>query len=293
MNYQKKKHPLGYYIVDPLPSEKELSLYYQTYYHQSFAADYSEAELAVKRTECQMMLYALQKSTTDHSSQSQTLLELGCGEGFLMKEALQWDWKIQGVDFDDQGLKKHHPELAEHLFVGDLYDFIQQRSPEAPPFQFCVLKNVLEHVRDPIALLEQLKKLILPEGRLLITAPNDYSPLQLKLLELGLIEREHWWAPPDHLSYFNSHSLKQLFSHTGYQLHDLFASFPIDFFLMHPGSNYYKNPTNGPLAHQARIQLELLMAEAGLPALHQFAQALAGVNMGRNLMAIVSPVNIN
>src|SRR5690606_9143615 len=123
-------------------------------------------------------------------------------------------------------------------------------------------------------------------GSILLCVPNDYSPLQTYLLENKLVDSEYWWHPPDHLNYFNKSSLMRLLEHTGYRVKDVCSSFPIDFYLMHPNSNYYQNSENGKLAHKARLALESLMFAEGIDAYFHFCQALAGVNMGRNLIVL-------
>jgi 2-polyprenyl-3-methyl-5-hydroxy-6-metoxy-1,4-benzoquinol methylase len=39
-------------------------------------------------------------------------------------------------------------------------------------FDFIILKNVLEHVRDPENLISKLKKILVSGGKLVVTVPN-------------------------------------------------------------------------------------------------------------------------
>ena len=113
--------------------------------------------------------------------------------------------------------------------------------------------------------------------------PNDFSALQLAAREAGLIDRDFWVAPPQHLNYFNAASLPHLLERMGFEVRLAFASFPIDWFLMHPGSNYVADPAQGKPAHRARMALDLMMAARGLDPALGLAKALYACGMGRSL----------
>jgi hypothetical protein len=58
-------------------------------------------------------------------------------------------------------------------------------------------------------------------------------------------------------------------------------------FLFHPGSNYVLRREQGKAAHQARLTLDLLLAERGLGPYHRFCQAMSGCGIGRNVTVIL------
>jgi hypothetical protein len=144
-------------------------------------------------------------------------------------------------------------------------------------------------VLDPEALLARLPAILAPGGVVAITVPNDFSATQLRAKALGHIERDFWVAPPQHLNYFNSETLPRLLQRMGFEVLGGYASFPIDWFLFHPGSNYVRTPEAGKAAHQARLALDLVMAENGLAAFHGLAKALLACGSGRSLTLIARP----
>ena len=109
---------------------------------------------------------------------------------------------------------------------------------------------------DPLSLLTTLGRIALPPGVLAITVPNDFSPDPLTLAESGHIDRPFWVSLPDHLVYFNRESLQSAAEATGWACREILADFPIDWFLLHPGSNYVRDRSRGKDAHQARILFE-------------------------------------
>jgi hypothetical protein len=143
-------------------------------------------------------------------------------------------------------------------------------------------------VLDPEQLLQRLTRLIAPGGVCAITVPNDFSPLQLAARAAGQVDRDFWLAPPQHLNYFEAASLTAFLTRLGYETRLAYASFPIDWYLMHPGSNYIADPAAGKPAHQARMAIDLMLAERGMPAYLALGQALFGAGAGRSLTVIAA-----
>ncbi|MDJ0616483.1 MAG: class I SAM-dependent methyltransferase [Calothrix sp. MO_192.B10] len=297
-NFQKVKQPLGYVTVEPKPTLEELENYYQTTYYQDsfivnntgYETEYNEKEIAHRHLYSDMIIYSLEQSCSKELSSSNIrFLEVGCGEGFLLSRAAVKGWDVQGIDFNNYAINKFNPSMANKVEFGDVYNILDKMILSSDQtFDFCVMQNVLEHVIDPKKLLQKLRNILSPKGVIMFIVPNDYSPLQMKALELGIISEETWWSPPDHLSYFNIQNGIAFVEDLGFKVKDIFSTFPVDIFLFHPESNYYKNRERGADAHRARIQIELLMAEAGIDKYLAFCRSLAGCGIGRNFALVIA-----
>ncbi|NEQ36716.1 MAG: class I SAM-dependent methyltransferase [Okeania sp. SIO3I5] len=293
--FKKVKTPLGYIRVQPMPTKEELQLFYSQQYYQDeeslrqtgYEQSYDREEIAYRNLHSDLIIYALQNYCPNLIPSQVSFLEVGCGEGFLLSRAAERGWNVQGIDFSSYAIARFNPDMAERVTFGDAYKILEELFSSGKSFDFCVMQNVLEHVIDPEQLLQNIKKIIKPGGAILFIVPNDYSPLQMKALELGLIEEETWWSPPAHLSYFNIENCQEFVKSLGFKVIDVFSTFPVDIFLFHPESNYYKNRERGKDAHRARIRLELMMAEAGMDKYYAFCKSLAGVGMGRNFGLII------
>jgi hypothetical protein len=68
----------------------------------------------------------------------------------------------------------------------------------------------------------------------------------------------------------------------------MLADFPIDWFLMHPKTNYILDPTLGREAHHSRIALEAIIAQHPLMAVNRFYRAMADIGMGRDITAFLA-----
>jgi len=293
INYRKTKNNYGSITVDPLPSPEELIRFYADIYYQenasnSYAIDYPDDELKQRRLRAELMMHSIQKANSGRKAEG-PFLEVGCGEGFVLQAAQDKGYDIHGIDFSDYGLKKLHPELEQKVEFGDAYQILDKYISNKRQFRFCVMQNVLEHVIDPAVLLKNIRNILLEDGMVLATVPNDYSRLQEKALDTGNVDKEYWFLPPQHLHYFNVDTINDFADYCGYEVVDSYADFPIDFFVFHPGSNYVKNKDNGGAAHSARLTLDLLLAERGMESYYRFYQSLSACGMGRNVTVLMRP----
>jgi hypothetical protein len=122
---------------------------------------------------------------------------------------------------------------------------------------------------------------------LLITLPNDFSELQDLAMQLGHIQKEFWFAPPDHLYYFNTKNIVPFVHDLGFEIVDMYSSYPVDFFLFHPGSNYINDKKQGKAAHFARIHIDMLMSKSGIPHLLDLYRCMAKCGVGRDFTVIL------
>lgn len=286
-----KRHDLGFLELARKPSPPELKSYYADLYYQteqgSYRKNYSKAEHALidlKIAQRASLVADLRQSQTPG-----TMLDVGCGEGFTLAWFEREGWSVEGIDHSMVGLNAFHPHLLPILATGDLFDLLRQRIEGGRQYDLVWLNNVLEHVADPITLLQALRGLIADGGMLVVTVPNDGSRFQESMLQNGDIPDRFWIAIPDHLAYFTAESLTNTAEATGWTCRDIIGDFPIDFFLLHEGSNYVRDRAKGPAAHQARIRMELLLGEKPHDEVNAFYRALAKVGLGRNLTVFLTP----
>jgi SAM-dependent methyltransferase len=157
-------------------------------------------------------------------------------------------------------------------------------------FDLVILQNALEHAPNPEELLSNLNKIISDRGCMFLQVPNDYSPMQMLAMNQKRIDREHWFAPPQHLSFFNMETLRSLLDDMGFEVLDFFADFPIEIFLWGGEKNYTQDKSLGRYAHQARISLDLLFSETGMENYIDFYRAACRVGFCRNMIVLARPV---
>ena len=278
----------GWFSIEPMPSVEALREFYAGVYFQnpqstSYATTYDPLELKYRALRCRLLLKALAQQGNESSG---TLLDVGAGEGFLMAEAAASGLTVLGIDFSEAGIQRCHPQLRSQLMVGGVEESLATLAHQNTRVTVCTALNVIEHVIDPISTVKAMREVLAPGGIMALTVPNDFSDLQKHLVASGQVSHEYWLAPPQHLHYFNTHSIQAFCRHAGLVVVDAYADFPIELFLLHPASNYVDAPAAGAAAHKARITAELLMAETGLENLLALNRSLFKVGIGRALTVL-------
>jgi ubiquinone/menaquinone biosynthesis C-methylase UbiE len=119
---------------------------------------------AIERRRLHYIRNALAPTESDH------LLEVGCAAGYVLREMPEA--KITAVDVSEVMLSKARRNLRGYratFLRGELADF---NLPDAS-FDKIICSEMLEHTVDPAGILAELRRLLKPGGRAVITFPND------------------------------------------------------------------------------------------------------------------------
>lgn len=286
--YIKKTTPQGFITTSPLPTKEELQNYYRDKYYQApknitYQTEYPQIELEYKKLRCDMLVTAIQQNGIKKGK----FLDIGTGEGFLLQSAFDFNFEVTGIDYSSFGVEKFHPNFSNNLISGDIFEELNKLVDAGDLFNVISSVNVLEHVLDPFDFLLIIKRILKPEGILSITVPNDFSTIQDLLMKRGMIDREFWFVPPEHIQYFNNKNLITFCESMGYKVIDSFSDFPIDLFLLHPESNYVMERSKGSSAHTSRMEVDLLMAQSGMEKYLNLYRALFQVGLGRNITVLL------
>lgn len=101
------------------------------------------------------------------------VLDYGCGDGALAGLLAKQGAHVTGVDPNQVGLALAQREFSRRKLEGTFVS-----SPEELPNQFfdrIVCTEVLEHVVDPESILEDIRRLLRPNGIVVITTPIRLS----------------------------------------------------------------------------------------------------------------------
>jgi len=124
--------------------------------------------------------------------------EIGAGSGALAR--------LLRTRFDYRGFEPGGGNAA--LNISEAF-FTPDR-----PVDAIVLDNVIEHVLDPVGLLEQSASALTDGGVAVVVVPNRRD---LRRFHPGWRRARHW-IPPDHINYFGLSDLGRIFGQLGLQI---------------------------------------------------------------------------
>src|SRR3546814_8532634 len=101
------------------------------------------------------------------------MIYVGCGEGVSLEFFRNAGWVVRGLDFSAAGVESKNPGCRDALVVGDVFSLLQKEIEAGEKYDTVWLQNVLEHVIDPVDLLQSLRRLVTEKGLAVVTVPND------------------------------------------------------------------------------------------------------------------------
>jgi GT2 family glycosyltransferase/SAM-dependent methyltransferase len=150
---------------------------------------------------------------------SGSVLELGVATGyfsrFLRKKL---DCVVDGVEIDPAMAEEAKP-WCRKLLVGDLEEVCLSEHFPKRSYDHVVCADVLEHLRDPAYVLEQLPDLLNGTGNVLISIPNiAYAGLIFELISGGFSYRDEGLLDRTHLRFFTKTSFLDLLQALSYTI---------------------------------------------------------------------------
>lgn len=206
------------------------------------------------------------------------ILDIGSGPGLFLLRGKERGWGTLGIEPSRQAAA-----YARSLGLEIRNEFLTSETQGLGTFDVIHMSAVLEHIADPVGMLEIAFRLLEPGGLICVVVPNDYSPFQNALRDACCFHP--WWlAPPHHINYFEPASLQRALTRTGFMVADLSTTFPIDIFLL-MGDDYTKDPGLGRQCHGRRKAFEFSLEKAGLTSLRRkLYGCLIEHNIGREIV---------
>jgi SAM-dependent methyltransferase len=133
------------------------------------------------------------RDVTRHFAPEARLLDIGCGTGWLAEHFPNWS----GIDGSPDAVERGR-QRGRDISLGDVdtpLPFVDES------FDGVVLKDLLEHVDDPVALVREARRVLVPGGTVFASSPDA----------------QRWvWNDYTHKRPFTRKAYKMLFSDNGF-----------------------------------------------------------------------------
>jgi len=178
--------------------------YRQSSYYEGGACGYADTSYTAQEAALRATFQRLLHNLTKHGLTGGDLLEIGCGYGYLLDEARPFFNRRVGTEFSPDAAEIARATDAE-VFIGG----IEQISPERK-FDCVVAIQVVEHVYQPLAFIQQLASHTKLGGHVVVATPDIGG-----ILRKAMGRRWPSFKAPEHVLYFDFSTLSSLIYQAG------------------------------------------------------------------------------
>jgi 2-polyprenyl-3-methyl-5-hydroxy-6-metoxy-1,4-benzoquinol methylase len=196
-------------FIHPVPVEQLKKIYPANYY--SFV---NKPKNFVVRLKEWLDKRFFKKILKQLPAQQINVLDIGGGTGWMLDILKNTDKRIgitQIVDIDDKA-GSIAEEKGHAYFEGTIETFTTDKR-----FHLILMLNLIEHVADPLSVLQKAGSLLAPGGMIVIKTPNTIS------WDARLFQRSYWGGLhcPRHWTIFSGKSFRILLRSTGLKVNKL------------------------------------------------------------------------
>ena len=143
------------------------------------------------------------------------VLDIGTADGSVARRLVERNCRVVGIEIDPDAATAAE-QYCERVLIEDVETLDLAAAMDGLKFDYVLMLDVLEHLRDPLAVLTAAADQLKPGGRAVLSVPNvTHAALRLQLLagrfeytETGLLDRTH-------LHFFDRPALERLVAQSG------------------------------------------------------------------------------
>jgi len=135
-----------------------------------------------------------------------SLLDIGCGNGFYLKEMESRGWTAVGYEFDPKHAAALSQQLGLRVLAGE-----QALDEHRAEFDLVTFNFSFEHLDQPLRFLDLATRCLRPGGEIYLSVPNIES-------REAAIFKDRWFHldPPRHISFFTKQQLREQLEARGF-----------------------------------------------------------------------------
>ena len=201
-------------MTSPKPKEKDLGKYYESENYIS----HTDSKKSVVDVVYQIVRnYTLKKKLTlinSFQTEEKKILDIGAGTGDFLKICSDNSWTVTGIEPNEsaRGIASEKSGKKGGRFFETVQDLKKEENVFLG-FDVITMWHVLEHVPNLDETIFNLKKLLKPEGVIIVAVPN------FKSFDASYY-KAHWAAydVPRHLWHFSQTAIRRLFFFQGMEV---------------------------------------------------------------------------
>lgn len=210
----------GFYYTSPMPfwGDEDLNKLYSRGYYDKYADRWKKIKEVINPNR---RLSTLEK-LSDHNISR--FLELGCGEGSCLKQAMKRGWSVHGQDVSSFFAGAARNNAGAEVFLGRLEE---AKYPDNY-FDAVYADSVLEHVPQVSKMIKEIHRILRPGGLFYVVCPNEDALVKhIKQLYAGIRGKSASvrlapFVNPYHINGFSKRAIKRLAETNSFEVKSVF-----------------------------------------------------------------------
>jgi 2-polyprenyl-3-methyl-5-hydroxy-6-metoxy-1,4-benzoquinol methylase len=198
----------GLLYLSPRPTQTKINDYYLSNY-AAYRPAIDDEKSSIMRWKRRRNLKGSIDVIKHHHPTPGRVLDVGCATGNYLAELHNLGWEVTGVELNDEAATYAQQRFGINIFIGDL---LESQFPENH-FDVVTLWDVLEHTFDPLAIMNEIKRILKPNGLVAFSIPNPKSTWAKRFGAAWI-----GYDSPRHLYLFHNKSLALLLAQSGFDL---------------------------------------------------------------------------
>lgn len=147
--------------------------------------------------------------------EDRTLLDVGCGKGYLLAALKGLNWDTYGIEISSDAMKYAESEFGLKGFAGTIEQYLEKQDRRTFPLVLCI--DILEHVSDPKYFINCIGKVTSDNGYIILDTPNSGA------YDIDVFGSEWRGFNPFHIYVFNENNIKTLLKSEGFEIEYIFT----------------------------------------------------------------------
>lgn len=161
--------------------------------------------------------YGVHSKVIELVGHDKEVLDVGCATGYIAEQLVKNGCTVVGVEANTEAAEIARG-YCDDIIIKDLDEF-NGIPYEERYFDSILLMDILEHLKDPIQVLNVLKKYLKDEGSIYVSIPNIANWKVRASLLIGKFEyQKSGILDKTHLRFFNLKNAKELIRSAGFKI---------------------------------------------------------------------------
>jgi SAM-dependent methyltransferase len=144
---------------------------------------------------------------------SSRILDLGCGNGQFTLPLLARKLAVVSMDLDTPRLREVRESCLEEGLEGRVVRANGSHLPcSSQSLDVVVCREMIEHIHEPGAVLDEIRRILRPDGRLCVTVPSAHTERFFQWVD------PRWLAMAGHVHVFTREAMCDLLARHGFEV---------------------------------------------------------------------------